>query len=218
MHTIPRGESLLWRRQASRRHDGKLSNCWTIDAFWADIDFKDRPDAEARRRLDTFAQEPNVVVRSGGGLHCYWVLDEPADVQTSEPRIRNILRRLARAVGGDLYSAEPARVLRIPGTLNYKYDPPRRVSIERFNLAHTLTELDERLPPEPDGRAGNRRQFMMPATIGDGSRNATLFRAARSLAAKELEPGPRSWRRYGLRIGLGASPRWRRRWRGISKS
>lgn len=107
------------------------------------------------------------------------------DVQKDEPRIRSVLRRLARCVGGDLYAAEPARILRIPGTLNFKYDPPRPVTIERFELERTfaLTEFETVLPQEPEDTSGGR-PFVMPSHVREGSRNDTLFRAARSMVAK----------------------------------
>jgi hypothetical protein len=42
------------------------------------------------------------------------------------------LRRLARTLGGDLSAAEPARVLRVPGTTNFKlYGTPRPVQLVR---------------------------------------------------------------------------------------
>jgi hypothetical protein len=115
------------------------------------------------------------------------VLNEPADVRASEPRIRNILRRLGRAVGGDLSSAEPARVLRVPGTYNYKYSPPRRVTIERFALERTysIADLEETLPAEPDRQSG-RRGLVVPPEIRDGERNSMLFRTSRSCAFRKF--------------------------------
>ena len=74
-------------------------------------------------KLTDFPLEPSIIVRSGGGLHCYWLFREPIELQNESERIKSTLRRLARAVDGDLQAAEPARILRLPGTLNHKYTP-----------------------------------------------------------------------------------------------
>src|SRR5207249_3853780 len=65
---------------------------------------------------------------------------------------RQLLRRLALAIAADITAAEPARVLRLPGTLNYKYDPPRQVVLDPSNdmLEYAIEDFDELLPPEPE--------------------------------------------------------------------
>lgn len=120
---------------ASRKElgNGSLANCAELHALFADIDFKATPEVEARARLERFALNPSIVVASGNGLHVYFLLKEPLDLQADAERARSLLRRLAIALGGDLASAEPSRVLRVPGTRNHKYSPPRRVLIETFN-------------------------------------------------------------------------------------
>jgi hypothetical protein len=119
---------------ASRRSDrnGRLENCGTIRALWADIDFKDTPEPEAREAVERFALEPSVIVATGNGLHVYWLLDEPYDVQSDAERLKNILRRLATTLKADFNATDPARVLRLPGTLNIKYEPAREVILERL--------------------------------------------------------------------------------------
>jgi hypothetical protein len=39
-------------------------------------------------------------------------------------------------------AAEPARILRVPDTLNFKYDPPRRVTIEVLAAERTFELAD----------------------------------------------------------------------------
>jgi hypothetical protein len=65
-------------------------------------------------------------VNSGGGLHPYWLLRTPLDLQRDYRGAQSILRRVAKGVADivDAPVSEPARVLRIPGSLNFKYDPP----------------------------------------------------------------------------------------------
>lgn len=111
---------------------GALSNCAELHALFVDLDLKDIPEAEARTKLERFPLKPSIVIGSGGGLHVYWLLREPMDLQADAAHAKSLLRRLAVALGGDLGAAEPARVLRVPGTLNLKYNPPRSVEIESF--------------------------------------------------------------------------------------
>lgn len=109
---------------------GALSNCLALPALFVDLDFKISSEAESRQRLASFPLMPSLVVATGGGLHCYWRLREPLDLRKDAGRARALLRRLATHLGADLAAAEPARILRIPGTYNFKYDPPRRVELE----------------------------------------------------------------------------------------
>ena len=105
--------------------------------LWADIDFKETPEADARERLLLMDMPPHIVVNSGGGLHCYWVLDSPVE------DAKSALRALAVSVGGDARSAEPAHILRVPDTLNHKYVPARRVYIEESRAgAHAWPHID----------------------------------------------------------------------------
>jgi hypothetical protein len=165
--------------------DGSLANCVEVWALWCDIDFKTLPEDEARRRLTAFPLAPSIVVHSGGGLHAYWLLRTCVTVQQHQPRLKAGLRRLAYAVGGDLSAAEPARVLRVPGTLNYKYEPPRRVAIESLEpkRLYEFDQIEAATSAEPRSQAST---FRMPELLAEGTRNTSLYRLARSLRAKGL--------------------------------
>lgn len=78
--------------------------------------------------------QPSYVVFSGGGAHVYWLLEKPLVLKTDEDRInaRGILRAWTQFVGADLGAATLDRVLRVPGTLNTKYDPPLRVQFRTY--------------------------------------------------------------------------------------
>ena len=141
------GQNLYWgvatRRSAA---NGTEANCQYLGALFADLDFKDISEADARARLQGMPLSPSVVIHSGNGLHCYWLLREPLDVQTDNPR--PWLQRLAAYLGADPACAEPARVFRIPGTKNQKYTPPRPVTVEHFDpqARYNLSDFDDWLP------------------------------------------------------------------------
>jgi hypothetical protein len=73
------------------------------------------------------------IVASGGGLHCYWAFTHPVAVGIWKP-VAEAFKRLCKqqALSIDMtVTADAARVLRIPGTLNFKkkYGTPRSVKI-----------------------------------------------------------------------------------------
>lgn len=81
--------------------------------------------------LDVFAK-PHIL-SSGGGIHCYWPLSKEADIDTWKPIAEN-LKRLCKQEGMRIdmnVTADAARVLRIPGTMNFKekYPEPRPVQM-----------------------------------------------------------------------------------------
>ena len=73
------------------------------------------------------------IVNSGGGLHCYWPLKEALPVDTWKPVAENFKRLCKQEdMAIDMtVTADAARVLRVPGTMNFKkkYPEPRPVRI-----------------------------------------------------------------------------------------
>jgi hypothetical protein len=120
------------RRDPHAAHPGALANCAHLGVLFADVDFKTTPEPDVRARLARLAPfGPAAIVASGGGWHLYFGLREPLVLPDEAPVAKTALRRLARTLGGDLSAAEPARILRLPGTVNFKptYGTPRRVSL-----------------------------------------------------------------------------------------
>lgn len=117
---------------------GKKENVHFVTVFHAEIDYgKDgHKKAPVHKTYETtlnaisiFSPKPSMVIHSGGGFHCYWVLESPLNVQdTGLTRIESINRNLSEALGGDKGTQDISRVLRIPGTYNFKLaDNPRLV-------------------------------------------------------------------------------------------
>jgi hypothetical protein len=165
--------------------DGGLTGCGALPAIFADLDFKDSSEADARARLANTPIPPSVVVQSGGGLQPWWFLREPIDLRHEAPSAKRLLRRLARHLSGDLAAAEPARVLRLPNTKNYKYQPARQVRVESFDpdRRYNPIDFDDWLPDEPESRllAGPT-----PDAIPAGSRNAHLTSLAGSMRRRGM--------------------------------
>jgi len=110
---------------------GTKEHCRELPALFADVDFKMLEEADAWKSLKAFPLKPSLVIKSGGGLHVYWLLKKPADA--SDPKLEAILRGVVEQLHADRNCAEIAHVLRPPGILNWKYKPPRRAVIAEAN-------------------------------------------------------------------------------------
>lgn len=150
---------------------GRLENCSTVRAPYADLDFKNFIEAEARQALESFPLEPSFVVNSGGGLHCYWILSRGFDLRHNSDSFNALLRSLARTLNADLSAAEPARVLRLPGSINWKREYPHhphvRVETADSTRSYSLSDfeflqLDE---PEPNAENAGRQAHVVDERI-----------------------------------------------------
>ncbi len=120
------------RSQASLKdRKGDAAHCQAMPSLFADADFKHLGEDETRRRINAAPIRPSMVVESGGGLHPYWVLTQPFYLKRELQEAKRWLRHIAASVADvvDETVSEPARVLRIPGSYNFKYDPPRPVTL-----------------------------------------------------------------------------------------
>ncbi len=178
---------------ATRRDhtSGRLDNCLALPALFVDLDFKTIDEDVARQRLYDFPFPPSIAVLSGGGLHVYWLLREPLNLQDSADRrmAYSLLRRLAQYLGADLQAAEPARCLRLPGSSNFKYDPPRRARLDHLaeELRYNASDFDL-LPPDRADNGDRAQPFTSAQTIREGERNGQLYRLGRALKLKGLSP------------------------------
>lgn len=86
-----------------------------------------------------------IVVSSGGGFHIYWPLDEEVPIAQWKPIAENFKRLCNQEELHIDYNvpADAARVLRVPGTFNFKEKDPREVKIlTASDIKFTLFALD----------------------------------------------------------------------------
>lgn len=104
-----------------------------LNCLFAEYDAKDynNDKAETFAAVEALEPPPSAIVDSGGGYHCYWLFNEPYPLTTDEARkeASKIQGAWVKLMGGDTAAKDLARVLRVPGTKNYKYDPPRDVKV-----------------------------------------------------------------------------------------
>jgi hypothetical protein len=127
--------------------NGKKENIVHIPALWCDVDFKDTPRDRLKELYEKFPTKASIIVKSGGGAHFYWLLKEPLE-KDAIPQVEDANRRIAHALSGDFSSTDAARILRLPGTINHKYEHKPRVEVTRLeNFFYEIDDLLDILPP-----------------------------------------------------------------------
>ncbi|MBI4591205.1 MAG: hypothetical protein HY725_20445 [Candidatus Rokubacteria bacterium] len=107
----------------------------SLPALWANVD-------QASLHVPREMPPPTAIVFTGRGHHLYWALRNAVEISPESVRvIERTLRGLARWVQGDPSTAEVGHLLRIPGTLNAKHQPP-------VSVAMILLEPSRRAPFE----------------------------------------------------------------------
>jgi hypothetical protein len=132
------------------------ANALKVKAIWIDIDVDPNdPEKyptieEALKAILLFQRtvglpEPSAIVKSGGGLHVYWISDvalTPDDWKPYAHGLKTLLLQHGVKCDSGL-TTDRARILRVPGTLNHKYDPPKLV--ELLNLPLTTYDFADKL-------------------------------------------------------------------------
>ena len=127
----------------TRRSGGRdaIDRSWVL---WAECD-----TPAAKLALAAFRPAPTLVIASGSrhGRHAYWALTRPVDAEALEDGNR----RLAHAHDADPVCTDAARILRPPGTRNFKRDRPAAVVTvtHRPERRYRPGELVDTLPAAP---------------------------------------------------------------------
>jgi hypothetical protein len=177
------------------------SNAIAQKAIWIDCDVKANDpkhygtEEDALKSILLFAKTvklptPSAIVRSGGGLHIYWISKtplQPAEWLPYASGLKQLL--LANAIKCDTgLTTDIARILRVPGTLNHKYDPPREVTLAPLPLAmYDFAQLDFLKQFAVAGPA--HVQSSAPSIFAEGVTLATFGKPHPLFAALKGEPG-----------------------------
>lgn len=130
------------------RNQRTADNAVSMHSFFFDLDCgegKPYPDAgDAEAAILAFCEQVGLpsptLVSSGYGLHAYWPLTEDVPAAIWQP-MASRLKALAREHGLQFDPVVPddlSRVLRVPGTCNYKREPERPVEIRVLSDPVTL--------------------------------------------------------------------------------
>lgn len=156
-------------------------NVEAVKAFWLDIDCqegKDYPSVSAAlAALIAFKKATGfpapIIVNSGGGLHCYWPINDAlpeAEWKASARRFRAFFE--SNGLNFDhSRDCDSASILRVPQSRNYKYTPPELVKVISKNYAGpsdlaTLLAIAEQHTPVGALAAASKPSYLA-ASIND---------------------------------------------------
>lgn len=134
-------------------NNGKKEGVTAAPALWVDLD-----DAPLQAVQESQFPPSAVIETRPGRYHVYWKLREPLG-REDIGKVENTLKRLRAFFHGDPAATDASRILRIPGTLNFKTDPPQRVTVKALSpLEYELDDfgdLPELEPSTVDVYSGN---------------------------------------------------------------
>ena len=173
---------------------GQIEQVQFGKALFAEFDAKDYGDlGKCAQHIRRLSVEPSIIVFSGGGYHCYWLLTQPVD---DIALLQDTQARWVSWVGGDKGAKDIARVLRLPGSHNHKpkyapdfplvriidkeSDPDRRHEI--MALRNLLPEKIRATaaPLTPRHSYGDRSTYVARALAQEYSRVATAQQGTRN--------------------------------------
>lgn len=132
---------------------GKVDEASVMPGIWLDLDIAG-PNHSANNYLpsievafdflnETWPFRPTIVNFTGGGLHCYWLFHEPWIFQQHAERLlgqslSRMFQRYIIKVAGERdnkidNTSDLPRILRVPGTFNYKSGQPVPVRMIAYN-------------------------------------------------------------------------------------
>lgn len=131
---------------------GRDSDILAVSSLYSDIDVKSCAHAqnalpksvdEAIEFLNSLPLSPSIIVNSGNGLHAYWLLDVPFKIQNSKDKeyISSIFKGWSKFVNTNAKKrgwkldnvSDLARVLRVPGSINFKLKNGSICEVLSFN-------------------------------------------------------------------------------------
>jgi len=172
---------------------GNESSIKQVRCLWADVDSKDWGGSKeaALKSIEKMLLKPSIIIDSGNGYHCYWLLDKVFAISSPEDRdrIRNYNARIASTIKGDSVM-DLSRILRLPDSWNMKdTQNPKRCKILKFDPEMLFPLENFELLPQIDKSKKNRREqkntrddlkWINSAIWGskEGDRNKSLTRLA----------------------------------------
>lgn len=140
-HDVYFGVGLRKEKQGPKQR-GSKEDVTILPGIWMDIDIRSDahkekqlpPDIDAALQIiDEFPVEPSILINSGHGLHSYWLFKEPWVIKSKEEWMaadqylkdfQGTFLQYALDFGWKLdNTSDLSRVLRVPGTVNYKGEP-----------------------------------------------------------------------------------------------
>lgn len=139
-----KNKNLYFAACSRKESDGKKKGILRAFFNWLDM------DGAPLDKVMSYPLEPSVVWEtSPGHYQVAYRFREPLN-RSELRKIENILKRLAIYFEGDLRAIDSSRILRLPGSLNLKYEVPFRVRVIYLSdSTYELSDFDNLLPTLP---------------------------------------------------------------------
>lgn len=125
---------------------GRKENIRQVTSFFCDFDVVKDYDSDYRRVMGIilgFEYQPSAIIHSGRGLHTYWILKNPVDVdQGVIDTWESIQKGLAAHLGADPSVTDINNPMRLPGSLNIK-DPKNPVPCSVIAMSCSLYSFND---------------------------------------------------------------------------
>lgn len=127
---------------------------------------------------------PTVTIVTGGGVHCWWRLDQPL----TDPKLWSTLQKsLALALGSDPSVHDWPRIMRLPGFVNTKYE--HKPVAELVDVDASRVYSLDKLKPTTKGMSNATRAFVDRGEVALGhGRRESMFAAACDLRDRGWSP------------------------------
>lgn len=187
-----------------------------INCLFGEYDAKDYEGGKEAilGHIDGLKFPPSVLIDSVGGFHAYWLLKDTFQIKSDADRAKvdALQKAWVPFVGSDKEAKDITRVLRIPGTRNYKavYAPSHplvKVVWDDFDTLYSLDELEAALPEPIKEHAPNK-----PSKKHDRPMRDVMIDAAKYLdmlaswRCEDYAPEDGAWLGVGMALSeLGAA-------------
>lgn len=143
---MSKGYNIYYGVAPRERESGTTNDIEFITCLWADLDAKqfENSKEKALKQIEEFPLKPTAIINSGHGYHAYYALKEAVNVK--EFPARQYLTALMKALQADKCDDLP-RLLRVPNTINMKYDEQLACVVHLLDDAqfYNLSDFDKYL-------------------------------------------------------------------------
>jgi putative DNA primase/helicase len=180
---------------------GAKENVHWLGSFHAEVDYgqdghKKKPEYQsyndALAAIRSFEFPPTLIVHSGGGFHCYWVLNTPANVsEIGLKALENVNRAILTKIKADGGTHNINRILRVPGTFNFKIPGnPRSVdTIDDSGPTYDLNTFTPFMDFQPKSKSKKSSPSTVPVSSGSPQWESKISSLPISAKIKSLITG-----------------------------
>jgi len=124
--------------------------------LWADIDNISPADAKGLIK-GAGLPAPNYFINSGGGVHIYYLLDNPVD----KIKITNLSKAIALKLKSDNSVCEFQKVMRLPNTKNSKYKDTFSQVVDYKKEYYSISLFEDILSSEMENITGSEKEIRL---------------------------------------------------------